>query len=134
MGVIAALKRKNPIVFKNLPTSVRETLVWCEALDLNALHRFAEAIANFGELSRLLPVRDRLNHCFGADCWVFTHEDAASNEDSLCAELHAQGCIGWCCHAASSEVRYGELTFGRNILNDIERSAEVFGFGHQLVG
>src|SRR5581483_5812992 len=55
------------------------------------------------------------------------HEDSRADEDSLCAELHHERCIGGGGYASGGKIRYGELPFFRDQLHQFIWRLQLFG-------
>ena len=61
-------------------------------------------------------------------------ENPRANEVALGAELHRQRRIGGGCDATSAEERHWEPARAGDLLDDVDRGAQILGGGRQLLG
>src|SRR5688572_31743271 len=91
-----------------LPPTGREPLPFGQVAHLPAYHRHAETPARLGHGLRVLEVGRRLHDGPSPEGGVPTLEDPATDEHTVCPELHHQGRIRRGGYAAGSEQHDGE--------------------------
>src|SRR4051812_47842681 len=116
-----------------LPAPDGESLLIRDLLEGDPAHRSTEALADLGDLLRIVEERRRLDDGVGHPGRILALEDPRPDEDALGTELHHEGCIGRSADPARDEVDDGELATGRDVLDELVRSAEVLGGDEQLV-
>src|SRR3954471_17144248 len=116
-----------------LPAPDGESLVIRDLLEGDPAHRSTEALADLGDLLRIVEERRRLDDGVGHPRRILALEDPRPDEDALGTELHHERCIGRSADPARDEVDDRQLAIGRDILDQLVRSAEVLGGDEQLV-
>src|SRR3954449_4073358 len=91
------MRARTPYVRLQLPAACLEQLARIERLRRDADHRLAEAGGHAGKDVCVLIVRRRLDDRLRAALGVARLEDARADEEAVCAELHAERCVGGRC-------------------------------------
>src|SRR3954449_13574792 len=116
-----------------LPAPDGESLLIRDLLEGDPAHRSTEALADLGDLLRIVEERRRLDDGVGHPGRILALEDPRPDEDALGTELHHKRRIGRGADPARHEVDDRQLAVGRDVPDELVRSAQVLGSDEQLV-
>src|SRR5690348_12632196 len=114
------------------PAARLEQIFFFELADVEALHGFAEFVRSFKDFLRVLIIRGGIDDGLGALRRVARFEYAGADKDGFRSELQYERGVRRSRNAAGGEIRHGQLAVRGDMLNEIERSAELLGFVDQL--
>merc|ERR1719433_1253724 len=113
------------------------TLARCPAhgefIQIDSHHCLADVLRYLRQHLRILVVRHGLHDGPRAFLWVRGLEDAATHEDPVDAELHAERCVRWCCDAPSCKIDNGQPAVALGLLQEIQRRADLLRQCENLV-
>src|SRR3954451_7363506 len=116
-----------------LPAPDGESLVIRDLLEGDPAHRSTEALADLGDLLRVVEERRRLDDGVGHPGRILALEDARPDEDALRTELHHERGVGRGADPAGDEVDDRQLAVGGDVPDQLVRSAEVLCGDEQLI-
>src|SRR5690348_16659615 len=114
------------------PAARLEQIFFFELADVEALHGLAEFVRGFEDFFCVLIIGGGIDDGLGALRRVAGFENAGADKDGFRSKLQYERGVRRSGDAAGGKIRHGQLAVRRDMLNKIERRAELLGFMNEL--